>query len=367
MFNLKKKSFKKFDFVLFFTVIALSIYGLIIVKSATLNLNPSRYLKQQGAAILLGLIAIFIFSIMDYQILGRLYLPIYIVSNIVLVVVLLFGSGDKELGARWLEIGSFRFQPSEFVKIGIIISLAKVIDKNKRTINQPFTLLKVLSFVLLPTALVAAQPDAGTALVFIFFTALMLFVAGLEWRYIGYAVATGLVSLPILWLNLRPHQKDRIFDFLDPERDPTGSGYQAIESQIAIGSGKVFGRGLYQGVQTQHNYIPEKQTDFIFAVLAEELGFIGGIGLIVLYSILLIRFIKIAKKSEDLFGSLVVVGITAMFTFHIFENIGMTMGLMPITGIPLPFLSYGGTFMLMNMICIGIVLSIGMHREGLSF
>ncbi|HLR21522.1 MAG TPA: rod shape-determining protein RodA [Tissierellaceae bacterium] len=370
MLNFKKKSFKRFDLVIFITVLALSIYGLIIIKSATLNRNPTRYLKQQGISIIIGIIIIFLLTMMDYRILGKLYMPIYIVSNIMLIIVLLIGvggAGAEEFGARWIEIGGFRFQPSEFVKIGIIISLAKFIDKNKSRINQPFTLLKILAFAGLPILLIAAQPDAGTALVFVFFTAMMLFVAGIEWKYIGYALGAGLISLPVIWMNLKSHQKNRIFDFLNPERDPTGTGYQAIEAKIAIGSGKIFGRGLYQGVQTQYNFLPEKHTDFIFAVLMEELGFIGGMGLIILYIILLIRFIRVAQNSKDLFGSLVVVGITSMFIFHIFQNIGMTIGLMPITGIPLPFLSYGGTFMLVNMISVGLILSIGIHREGLNF
>ncbi len=368
MFNLKKKSFKKFDFILFFTVILLCIYGLIIIKSATLSLGSSEYIKSQAIAIIIGILAIFILVLMDYQFLGKLYIPIYVLSNLLLVAVLIWGFGDEDWGSRsWLKIGPVVFQPAEFVKIGLIISLSKFIDENKETINEPFTLLKILAFAGLPVLLILKQPDAGTAMVFIFFIALMLFVAGIKWRYIGYAFLAGLGSLPILWFKLDKYQKDRIFDFLEPERNATGTGYQAIQGKIAIGSGKIFGRGLFQGVQTQYNYIPEKQTDFIFAVLVEELGFIGGMLLIFLYFILINRFIKIAKNSKDLFGSLMVVGISAMLVFHIWENIGMTIGLMPITGIPLPFLSHGGTFLLINMVGVGITLSVGMHRDGLNF
>ncbi len=176
----------------------------------------------------------------------------------------------------------------------------------------------------------------------------------------------GIISLPLIWFSLN-HIKNRIFSFLDPEKDPSGTNYQALQSKIAIGSGKVFGRGLFQGTQTQYNYLPEKQTDFIFAVVGEELGLIGGLALILLYFIMLFRLIIIAKNSKDTFGSLMVIGFAAMFLIHIWENIGMTIGLMPITGIPLPFMSYGGTFQLVNLICIGIALSVGIHKEGLNF
>ena len=172
---------------------------------------------------------------------------------------------------------------------------------------------------------------------------------------------------PFIWFNLADFQKNRVFDFLHPERDPMGSGYQAMQGKIAIGSGKFWGRGLYEGVQTQYNYIPEKQNDFIFSVLAEELGFIGGFFLIILYVIFMYRFIKIARESRDLFGSLLSIGLVSMSIFHIWENIGMNIGIMPITGIPLPFISHGGTFLLINLIGVGIALSIAMENDGLKF
>lgn len=368
MFGLKKKSIKKFDFILLITVLLLCGYGLLMIRSATLSYDTIRHVKTQGAATIIGLVAIIILVLLDYQFLGKLYLPIYIICVGLLMAVLVFGFGEDQWGARsWLKIGPVSFQPAEFVKIGLVISLAKFIDINKENINEPFTLLKVLAFAGLPVVLILLQPDAGTAMVFIFFIAIMLFAADIKWRYIGYALLLGLLSLPVLWFRLDKYQKNRIFNFLDPERDTSDTGYQAMQGKIAIGSGKIFGRGLFQGTQTQYNYIPEKQTDFIFAVLGEELGFIGGAGLIFLYFVMLSRFIRIARKSTDLFGSLMVMGFAAMFIFHIWENIGMTIGLMPITGIPLPFMSYGGTFQLANMACIGIVLSVGMRRDKLSF
>lgn len=368
MFNLKKKSYKKFDYILFLTTMLLCGYGILMIKSATLSLGVTSHVKTQFIATLLGLVTIVILILLDYEFLGKLYIPIYVVCNILLIAVLIWGIGKEQWGSNsWLELGPIIFQPAEFVKIGLIIALARFIDNNKEDINEPFTLLKILIFAFTPVVLILLQPDAGTAMVFIFFIAAMLFIAGVKWKYIGYALLLGLLSLPILWFRLDTYQKNRIFNFLDPERDTSNTGYQAMQGKIAIGSGKIFGRGLFEGVQTQYNYIPEKQTDFIFAVVGEELGLMGGLGLILLYFIMLSRFIRIARKSKDLFGSLMVIGFAAMFVFHIWENIGMTIGLMPITGIPLPFMSYGGTFQLSNLICVGIALSVGLHREELSF
>lgn len=371
MFNLKKKSFKKFDFVLLIMVLLLCIYGIIMIKSATLSyddIRGTRPVKVQIFSTILGFVGILFIVLIDYQFIGKLYIPIYIFSILLLLAVAFFGIGAGEWGSdSWLKIGGFVFQPAEIAKVGVIIFLAKFIDNNKSEINRPATLFKILILAGIPILLIAKQPDFGTAIVFVFFVAVMLFAAGIDWKYIGYSILAGVISLPLLWFSLKPYQRNRVFDFLDPERDPIGTGYQAIQSKVAIGSGKIFGRGLFQGVYTQYNYIPEKQTDFIFSVVGEELGLIGGLILILLYFILLYRLFKIAKNSNDTFGSLMVTGFAAMFLIHIWENIGMTIGLMPVTGIPLPFLSYGGTFHLINLLCIGIALSVGIHREGLNF
>lgn len=366
MSNKRKGFLKRFDFILLFTVIILGVLGLVVLSSATASQGNISYLKTQGIAFILGLVCILVIMLINYETFGKLYMFIYFISNLLLIAVLFLGTEDK--GAQsWIRIGSFGFQPSEFVKIGIIISLAKFIDKNHETINKPFTLIKVLIFAFIPVGLILLQPDFGTAIVFVFFIVVMLFIAGLDWKYILYATIAGVISLPILWFSLQGYQKNRILDFLDPTRDAMGTGYQVLQSKIAIGSGQVFGLGLYNGNQTQFGFLPEKHTDFIFSVIGEELGLIGGLTLIILYLIMMYRLIKIAKTSKDVFGSVMVTGISAMMIFHIFENIGMTMGLMPVTGIPLPFISNGGTFLLSNMICIGLALSVGMKKEGLSF
>lgn len=368
MFNLKRKSFKKFDFILLLTVLLISIYGIVMIKSATLSFEIQRHVRVQIISTILGVLAVLILVLMDYQFIGKFYIPIYIVSVGLLVATALFGFGDETWGARsWLNLGGFVFQPAEISKVGIIIFLAQYIDKNKHEINRPLTLLKILVLAGIPMLLIYKQPDLGTTAVVLFYLAVILFAAGLDWKYIGYSILLAVISLPVIWLRLGDYQKRRILGFLDPESDLSGSNYQAYQSKIAVGSGQVFGRGLFQGTQTQYNFLPEKQTDFIFAVLAEELGLIGGLALIFLYTIFLFRLIRIAKNSKDMFGSLMVIGFAAMFLIHIFENIGMTIGLMPITGIPLPFVSYGGTFHLMNFICIGIALSVSVHKEGLNF
>ncbi|QSX06349.1 rod shape-determining protein RodA [Sedimentibacter sp. zth1] len=375
MFKKENRFIKKFDFLLLLTTFVLVFFGLVIIKSSTMSYASGsyRYLRTQTLAFVLGSIVVIVLLLIDYEIYGYFYIPIYVISNILLIAVILFGHGAAEWGAsNWLKIGPISFQPSEIAKFGIIISLAKFIDKNKEKINEPFILIKILAFAFLPVALILLQPDLGTALVFVFFIIIMIFSAGLSYKYIWPFVLLGIILLiaGVIFLNFYVddyiigdnYMLDRIMMFLYPEMDPSGKGYQVIQSKIAIGSGEMFGRGLFLGVQNQYGFLPTKETDFIFAVVCEELGFVGGIALIMLYALLLLRLIKIAKTAKDTFGSLIVIGIMGMFLFHILENIGMTMGLMPVTGIPLPFVSYGGTFMLMNMFSIGLVLQVGLHR-----
>lgn len=367
MFNIKKKNIAKLDIILVAVVILLCVYGLIVLNSATLSLSKD-FMRPQIIATILGLLLMIVVMLVDVDYVKRLYLPIYIISIALLVLVLFIGVGDDSWGARsWVRLGPLSFQPSEFAKLGIIISLAQFINLHKKDINKPLVLLKILVFAFLPVGLILKQPDAGTSMVFIFFICVMLFIAGISYKYIFGAVGVGIISLPIIYMNLDPFQKNRILNFLDPARDVSNTGYQAIQGKIAIGSGQLFGKGLFQGTQTQFGFIPARETDYIFSVLVEELGFIGGIFLIVLYFILLYRCVVIARKTQDTFSRLLCLGFAAMFLFHIFENIGMTIGVMPITGIPLPFFSYGGTFQLINLVAIGIILSISIQKEPLDF
>ena len=370
MVRLDKKFWKRFDFLLVITVFLLAIYGFIIIHSATSSLTggSSRFITRQVLAFVVGLAAMIVLVFMDYEVYGKLYLPIYVICNVMLILVLAIGFGEEQWGARrWLAIGPIVFQPSEIVKFGLIISVSKFIDLHKESINHPFTLIKILVFSSVPIGLIVIQPDFGTAMVFVFFIGIMLYVAGLKMRYFMFFFAIALIMIPVLATTLKDYQLDRIRVFLDPTLDPQGAGYQVLQSKLAIGSGMLSGRGLFLGVQNQYGFLPAKETDFIFAVIGEELGFFGGLTLIVLYILLMYRLIRIAKHAHDLFGSMIVIGISSMLFFHIFINIGMTMGLMPVTGLPLPFISYGGTFMVLNMISIGLVLSVCVKKEGLEF
>ncbi len=372
----KENKLKRFDFMLFFTTIALCVFGFIMINSATMSKvsGSEPYLKTQIAAFALGLVALFVLVVIDYDIYGSFYIPIYGVTIVLLIYVLINPVKASEWGdvRSWIAIGPIVFQPSELAKFGVIISVSKFIDINKENLNNPAVLIKVLVFAFIPVALILMQPDLGTSLVFIFFIAVMIFIAGIDRKYIIAVLFIGLIFLIIglvafysIMQDYTPgenYKLDRIVTFFYPELDPEDTGYQVIQSKTAIGSGMLYGRGLYEGVQNQLGYLPTKETDFIFAVIGEEMGLLGGLLLLSLYAILLYRLIRIARHASNLFGSLMVSGITAMLFFHIFENIGMTMGLMPVTGIPLPFISSGGTFMLINMVSIGLSLSVGMKR-----
>ncbi len=377
MFAKDKKLIRKFDFVLSITTIILVVFGLFMINSTTASFaDTSEYISTQLIAFLLGICAVIVLVLIDYEVYGLLYIPIYICSNLLLVAVLIWGFGAEEWGAdNWLSVFGVTFQPSELAKFGIIISLAKFIEINHSKLNEPLTLLKILIFAFLPVALIALQPDYGTSLVFVFFIVIMIFAAGLDYKYIIPFVVIFLVILiaGILFFTFGLEDYDindpdeanyiinRILVFLNPELDTSGSGYQVLQSKIAIGSGQMFGRGYKQGVQNQYEFLPTKETDFVFSIICEEFGFVGGATVIFLYTIMLFRFVKISKNANNIFGSLIVIGIMGMFLFHILQNIGMTMGMLPVTGIPLPFLSYGGTFMLLNMISIGLVLGIGLR------
>lgn len=353
---------KRVDLILIGLVLALCTLGLVVISSATRSYGAGPYLRRQGLTTLLGLGLMLALMVIDYRVWKRLYLPIYGLSILLLALTLVFGHGSESWGAdSWLRLGPLNFQPAEFVKVSLVMTLATWLDLNQTRLNQPITLIKTLVFAGLPVLLILLQPDFGTAMVFIFFIAVMLFFAGLDWKYIMGALGLGLVSLPFVYMTLSPYQKDRILNFFNPGHDASGSSYQSIEGRIAIGSGQATGRGLYQGTQTQYNFIPTKATDFIFAVLVEELGFFGGALLILLYAGLIARMLKTASLSKDKMGTYMVIGFLAIFLVHIWENIGMTLGLMPVTGIPLPFISYGGSFQLVNLACIGLILSVRFH------
>ncbi len=360
---------KKIDYVLIITVLLTCIIGIVAVGSATYSLGSERYIKTQIISIVMGIVSIVIIMLIDYNALSKMYIPMYIISNLMLISVFIFGKGSEDWGAsRWIRIGSFGFQPADFAKIAMIICLAKFLDDNKDEIHRPVVIFKALLFVGLPMVLILAQPDLGTTLIFGAFVFGMLFTAGLKYKHILIAMIVGLVTAPFAWLGLlEPYQKNRILIFLNPEQDPMGKGYHTLQSRVAVGAGMIWGKGLFKGSSNQFGFLPEKHTDFIFSVIAEELGFVGVIILIMLYSVILYRCINIAKEAKDDFGTYLATGVTFMLAFHIFLNIAMTIGLAPVTGKPLPFVSYGGTFMLTNMMALGLILNVNMRRDKINF
>ena len=362
MFNLKKKNFKDFDIILFLVTICLSVYGLVVLYSAYGGNLAS--IKTQIFATILGFLIIGVLCTIDLDVIKKPYMIMYAGMIIMLILTLFLGRGLDEWGARsWIYIGSFSFQPAEIAKIILIFCLAAFLDKYKYTINNIKTLILTILFAGFPIFLILLQPDFGTSMVYLFFIAAMIFIVGISWKWIGILLAIGLVVGVVLLTNLSGFRADRIENFLNPNRDTSGSNWQQQQGMIAIGSGMVGGRGYLNGSQSQYGYIPEKETDFIFSVLAEELGFVGAIIMLVLFAILILRLVIIAKTSNNTFISLLVTGIAGLIFIHVFENIGMTIGLMPVTGIPLPFFSNGGTFQLIILSCVGLALSSSMQKN----
>ncbi|SEJ91135.1 rod shape determining protein RodA [Propionispira arboris] len=352
------------------TVAAIIVISLVIIGSATHINTPSdeRYwfVQRQGIfAIINGLLIFFLLNF-DYKMLQHYGNRLYIFNLVMLVAVMVLG--QSALGAqRWIQIGPITLQPSEFSKIIMIISLAAILEDKIGKLNTFKDLLPIAAYLGVPFLLVLKQPDLGTSLVFLAIFVGMIFAAGVNLRLLAMIFGAGIACLPVLWHFLKDYQKMRIMVFMDPNVDPLGSGYHIIQSKIAIGSGMLFGKGLFGGTQSQLNFLPENHTDFIFAVVGEELGFVGAAILLILYLILLYRGVKIAREASDNFGMLLAVGISSMLAFHVLVNVGMTTGIMPVTGIPLPLMSYGVSSLTTNMMSIGILLNIYMRRQKILF
>ncbi len=364
-----KNYFKQLDYILISTVILLAAFGILMIASATKSEPGNRHILVQSIAVGMGIVAMLIVAAIDYETYTDFSKFLYIGSIAILVFVLLFGQGKEETGANsWIRLGSINLQPSELVKLTFCVTFAPLLSKYRDSINSPKTLCKLLLYFGILAGLVLLQNDTGTALVFLFMFLCMLFMAGLSYKYIIATVLSVAAFMPFAFFVLmKPYQRERILVFFDPERDATGSGYQVLQSKIAIGSGEFVGRGYMQGPQNQLSMLPEKETDFIFGVIGEEFGFIGCVIALLLLFILIIRCIHIGMQAKDSTGSFICIGIAAMFIFHTFENVLMCIGLMPVTGIPLPFLSYGGSSALTNFLAVGLVLSVWNRRRVLRF
>ncbi len=364
-----KNYLKQQDYVLIMIAVVLALLGLLMIASATRSTESNRQILVQSIAMALGIVLMFVVAGIDYEDYSDIAKFLYIGSILVLIFVLLFGQGKDETGANsWIRIGGIGIQPSELVKLVFCITFSLRLSKLKESINTPKTLLSLFFHFAILAGLVILQNDTGTALVFCFMFLCMLFAAGLSYKYLLGALGLFCAFLPLAWFVLmKPYQRERILVFLNPERDATGSGYQVLQSKIAVGSGEFLGRGYMQGPQNQLAMLPEKETDFIFGVIGEEFGFIGTIIVLTLLVLLIIRCIYIGLHAKDETGCFICIGIGAMFAFHTFENIFMCIGLMPVTGIPLPFLSYGGSSILTNFIAVGLVSSVWMRRRVLRF
>jgi len=355
---------------LLLTVGLLITYGAVIVHSAVSGFAAGEAMFQrQLMGVALGIVPLAVLWALDYKRLEAWLGPLVVLNAFLIVSPLIPGLGATAKGATaWLEIGGIRlFQPSEPAKILTIVIMAIVISQYKGVIERPRDVMRVLAFLALPFGLILLQPDLGTGLVLIFITMGMLLVGGLKPKYFLVFALIGVIGVGIVLKAglLADYQEDRLLVFVQPDRDPRGAGYNLEQSKIAIGSGGITGKGLGQGTQSNLNFLPERHTDFIFSVLGEELGFVGAVLLLGLYLALLMTALEISASSRDLLGSLVAVGIITMWTFQIMQNMGMTMGLMPITGIPLPFISFGSSFMIANLAGTGMLLSVWARRSGI--
>ncbi len=372
------KIFKSIDYILLITVTLILVVGFFVLQSATYNASIKynmNYVLRQGMWVVVGLIAFFSVLLLDISKLAKYSNYFYILNIVLLLAVLILGEETKGAQA-WIPIGPFKLQPAEIVKTLLILGLANFLSSRVGKLNRLRDLFPVFIYVAIPLLLILKQPDLGTGLVYVAIMLGMLLAAGASPALLFSLVAGGIALIVLViyghytwdwWLPLKDYQLMRLIVFVDPMVDPRGWGWNVIQSQIAVGSGGIFGKGWQSGSQTKYDFLPEQWTDFIFSVLAEEFGFIGSVVLLSLFFVLLYRGIKIATKAKDTYGSLVAIGVVSMIAFHVLQNIGMTIGIMPITGIPLPFVSYGGSSLLANMIALGLLMNVYVYHDHVLF
>lgn len=355
------------DPVINIAVLLLSIMGVILVYAATRdwfaanNQDPEYYLKRQIINVVIGIALAYGVTLVDYRVL-RAYTPIlWGIGVLGLAAVLIPGLGSVVNGARsWISLpGGFQIQPAELAKLTIIVGMALILSERDAGEKGPSDRQVLLSLFVaaVPIVLIVLQPDLGTVLIISAAVISIIAISGARLRWVIGLLVTGVTGayLAVATGEVSEYQLNRLRSFIDPFADPQVSGYQLRQARITIGSGGFLGKGLFEGPQTNGRFVPEQQTDFIFTVSGEELGFLGSSFILILYSLILMRGFSIAKRTTDQFGRLVAIGVISWFSFQIFQNIGMTMGLMPMTGVPLPFLSYGGSSMFANMIAIGLL------------
>jgi len=362
--QIDRRLFIHFDWTLLGIVLTIALVGILNLYSATAKIEMSGtplYLKQIFW-LLIGLAMMLTIAFIEYRFYSDFAYIVYSIALFLLILVL--GYGLITSGAqRWMKIGPLSFQPSEFVKISLILALAKFFHQPShpkgyalRQLLLPFLLL------LLPMILILKQPDLGTAIILLLVFFSILFFVKIRWSSLLTIGLAGAALVPLLWSFLKEYQKRRIITFFNPELDPLGAGYHLIQSKIAVGSGGVLGKGFMKGTQSKLGFLPEQQTDFIFSALGEEWGLIGSLFIVGLYLALILWGLRIAVQAKDRFGAILAFGVVAMLFWHAFINIGMVLGMMPVVGIPLPLLSYGGSFILSTLIGVGLLLNVSMRR-----
>jgi rod shape determining protein RodA len=357
---------KNIDWILLITVLLINVCGLVAVKSVAGHLKQPSLFTKQLVASFIGIACMVLIMLLDYKDFKVLSIPAYIGTVLLLVYVLLFGVGLEETGTKgWIDLGPVSLQPSEVGKVTLAIVSSVFFERIKQGEGGKNYLWLIATSGLL-VGLVLLQPDFGTSVVYMFMLACVIFVAGIRYRTILILVGTLIVMLPVLWFSviekvLEPFQMQRILSFLNPEAYARTGAYQVLMSIRYIGSGTL--TGVEAGAQKAAKNVPASATDSIFAVIGEEWGFVGTTIIVALFLILLLRCLYISRYAKDKYGSYVVIALMAMFFFHFFENIGMNIGMLPVTGIPLPFISYGGSSILVNYIAIGVIMSISMRRQ----
>ena len=350
----------KLNWLIIFCVILLGFVGVASLYSAAGG-NWEPWAKNHLIRLIFGFFLMLILAFLPPNVFYKFSIISFCLGIISLILVKFIGSGNVQ---RWITIAGVNFQPSEFMKLALILILAKYFDHISRIqLDKLLTYLIPLFLILLPGFVVISQPDLGTGMTIILLGLAILFFVGISMKFVIVCFLVTTISVPFIWNQLYNYQKDRILVFLNPEMDSLGSGYQIIQSKIAIGSGGIFGKGFLLGSQSRLNYLPEKHTDFIFTLIAEEFGFLGSIFIILIFCVLIFLIMKISLRVDTLFSKVVVFGIGFLLFLYLSLNIGMVCGLLPVVGAPLPLISYGGTSLLTVLIGIGIILSISVHEK----
>ena len=353
----------KFDWALMIAVGLLLVIGFLALYSISFGDSASGAftLQKQIISIGIGLVLMFFLAFFDYRMLSFYSTKLYFITLFLLSVVIFMGTTIHGT-TGWIGFYAFHIQPVEIAKLVVIIFLASFLSKKKTQFSIAVRIIVSIVLVFIPIFLIMKQPDFGSASVVIVSWAVLLFFSGLNKKNLLILIMVGIVSVSSSWVFLKTYQKERIINFVKPRQDPTGSGYNALQAIIAVGSGRIWGKGLGYGSQSQLNFLPEKRTDFIFAVIAEELGFFGVATVFVLFGVIFWRMKEIARLASDNFGYLMAVGIITTLFFQLLINVGMNLGIMPVVGLPLPFLSYGGSSMVMTLSAVGIMQSIYRRR-----